>query len=101
MKRELIDEVVKGLHTKERYIYLNADTQSLDNAEKYEIANQMGTNIYCYEYEGLDYYFTLPMLIEDFYAYLTDMTSIEDDRAYMSLSDYMEHFGVEEFDYNK
>lgn len=100
MKKELIDEVVKGLHTNERYTYLDADKESLDDAEKCEIANKMRQNIYWYRYEGFDYYFTLSILIEDFCDYISGMMSVEDTLAYISLSDYMEHFGVEEYKCN-
>ena len=101
MKKELIDKVVEGLRSNERYTYLNAEKESLDIDEKCEIANQMRQDIYWYQYDGYDYYFTLPMLIEDFYAYISGMMSLEDDLAYMSLSDYMEHFNVEVYKYNK
>ena len=101
MNRELINKVVNGLRTNEFYTYLNAEKESLNEEEKLEIANQMGRNIYCYQNWGIDYYFTLSMLIEDFYRYISSMTDIEDDMAYMSFSDYMEHFGVEEYKYNK
>lgn len=100
MKKELIEEVVKGLHSTERYTYLDADKEKLDDAEKCEIANKMRENIYCYQYDGFDYYFTLEKLIEDFYAYISIIMSPEDDLAYMSFSDYMEHFGVEEYKCN-
>ena len=101
MNRELINKVVNGLRTNEFYTYLNAEKESLNEEEKLEIANQMRRNIYCYENWGIDYYFTLSMLIEDFYRYISSMTDIEDDMAYMSFSDYMEHFGVEEYKFNK
>ena len=102
MKKELIDKVVEGLRSAERYTYLNADKgEKLNKTERCEVANQMRADIYCYQYDGYDYYFTLPMLIEDFYAYISGMMSVEDDLAYMSFSDYMEHFSVQVYKYNK
>ena len=71
-------------------VYVNLDT----NLNMEEIARGVGETIYVYVKDFI-YLFTLDGLLEDFYAYICDMTSLEDYKADLSLNDYMELYEVE------
>lgn len=84
-------EIIKKLYGEDS-AYVNLDT----NLNMEEIAKGVGKTIYVYVKDFI-YLFTFEGLLEDFCAYIGWMTSLEDDKADLSLNDYIELYDIKEY----